>query len=405
MDLLRLVIAHQRIAKLETLPRLLNSPIFAKVWREKWNVPPMFQYSSIMRDATMCCDIPMENCLYMGTEHLIFRAIFLRDSSLYQRLARPWTQGIEFWYALESGIPEIQAWAIVLMSESCTNSFYDFGDVGSVPWTLELREQMSRLLVHRVPSEDHKRSHQMILGAIGKPAAQITEEYVVETIRRLLDYKPSLKMNNSVEKFLAMVRKKSPDLDIDVLIILGDYYFPLLARLRCVDTRIDIFKLAFSAFAYPLLHHIVHTLKFRVKVDCDNVRSLIIRRDVVWIRACLDDPEIRGCMKGFILDSYRILSGEIMPGNETIRRGVANPGLEASNLATIPSSHATQGRVIFTTHWNQDYTDSLILYARGNPGQGNAGINYTRSEQVFADPDLMGKREQRYKQILRELTS
>ena len=356
--------------------------------------------------ATYQGDISSESHGHMGLEHLIQRSIFIRDGNTYRRLADSGSRRKEFWYAMESGIPEIQAWALVCMSETMDDSLYDISDTSSIPWTLNLDKQINLLLNNRVPKSHQKDAFSMIAGAVGRKVQVLDFHYVVERVKRLLDHQPCMKMNNSAEKFLASVMKQSPGLVESRTFIRSGYYFPLRKVLEGYWMRDDIIGIAFEEFAYPLLHYIAHEVHFDKKVQYESIKPTVSRRNVIWIRKCLDDPEIRKLMGENVLRDYRVLSGECMnseAADRVIRRVVANPGAaqKISHFEPYLSHTPTQGRVLFTGTWEHEWSDGIVIYGRGQSTAINAGRCCGEYNKLSPE----GDRVELYKKILRELTA
>ena len=80
-------------------------------------------------------------------EHLRARAIFLRDPEMYgQYGACPKGGKLTFWYALESGISEIQAPVLAAMDslvkenlKKAVEILMSYGDLTTIPWTPQLK--------------------------------------------------------------------------------------------------------------------------------------------------------------------------------------------------------------------------------------------------------------------------
>ena len=116
MDLLRLVLVEQPAEKLFTMPRL-ERRAFLRTRAQKFGGTA----ENLARDATCRGDLTSISHNFVESRFLMERAIFLRKPGIYVMLAGGLDYLPDFWTAMASGIPEIQAAAIavfVLISET-----------------------------------------------------------------------------------------------------------------------------------------------------------------------------------------------------------------------------------------------------------------------------------------------
>ena len=110
MDLLRLVLAKQPLDRLLNLPVLADSKTFVRAFqqpfdREGWT-------NDFIGHATTRGELCRESMCLVSCGNLRNRAVFLRDAKWYKFFRNGGEEDLDFWYAIESGIPEIQSQAI-----------------------------------------------------------------------------------------------------------------------------------------------------------------------------------------------------------------------------------------------------------------------------------------------------
>lgn len=139
MDLLRLVLCRQSVDGLERLPELLKSKEFRKV---RSTVLDYKDPENLKCAATSAGEVSNCSDEYMNVKYIAARAIFLRDWQHFVELdIHPMT--MDFWLAIESGIPEVQAKALcVLLSQAGnpgrTADEYPYNDLAVIPWNERL---------------------------------------------------------------------------------------------------------------------------------------------------------------------------------------------------------------------------------------------------------------------------
>lgn len=371
MDLLRLVMAQQPMAKLETLGRLVTSPKFKKMWYGSRNIEPRDLGRPIQEVATYHGELSPESQIYMHTMLLNFRAIFLLSASSYNYFSDIGSNANSFWNAIATGIPEIQARALLIM-EGTTGRGYllEINETAEIPWTPALRSEIIALLapqlqdIENLIDEEYMNSLNRLMAALGMNQVKFLERgdftYKVESIRRILNYKPEMRRNREVEQIEEVI----------AAMIYGGYYYGVLRT----TLYPEVVSTAFDAYAYELLHHYVYKRGYATIVGLPREgyqRRVVSRAEIISIRRILGDVRVRSIMNPELLNIYRVLAGEIVEERvpNSYRFIVSNPGPVTT---VFPSQYeykraltrSTQGLVVYANNF-RDAIESFALYARG----------------------------------------
>lgn len=149
MDLLRLVLSKQSAEKLRTLPHLLRSKYFIETRLSTVNHLEMadLDLNNYIILCTLQGDISALSVEHSNFDHLLDRALFLCDASLYCYLIDMNPMKCNFWMAMETNVPAIQAKALSLLSIAGPGEqiygipFVDMikiRNLGSINWTTPL---------------------------------------------------------------------------------------------------------------------------------------------------------------------------------------------------------------------------------------------------------------------------
>ena len=392
------------MAKLEELPALLRSQAFKKVWYRVRILNPHLMSTPLQMMATYWGDLSPDSQLYMQHSFLGARAIFLLSPGKYDYFQNLSGNTETFWSAIETGIPEIQARAIVTMQDKQdwdTADFLGLNEPAEIPWTNSLRQQISPLVATFLKTpyasgdsyiREYKYPVARLCGIMNMPLPWAEEEmiYHIEKIRGLLNYQEVLGYRQNIERELRPTWSKQYSNSVCVY---SGYYAPLLPNIR--ESQGTILLRAFDAFAYTLIHHIVHDLKYGVVLGglpagVSLQRTVISRTDIRRIRQCLDDEKIRSFMGSDLLVRYRVLAGEEVdePADAQDRAIVQNPGPYTpiqpgpyiSRYSSYPVSNSPQGWVFFVPQYSASPTYGLAFYARG--------INVS-AVQEFSSPKIL----------------
>lgn len=166
MDLLRLVLARQPADKLWRMPNLMK-PRFLETRAEIWGYQ---NTGDLILDSTRRGEVSTLSFTYVRLQFLKDRAVFLRHAGIFNVLCDVNAFEGDFWNELASGIPEIQARAIIpyffLSSRDMSNEdrrwlglgrishdreppsgrIEECNDPVSIPWTASLFKAIEPLL-------------------------------------------------------------------------------------------------------------------------------------------------------------------------------------------------------------------------------------------------------------------
>ena len=155
MDLLRLVLARQSANSLLRLPRLLVSRSFRTMRAEQFGYEDLPHFIECTSSSGELSERTID---HIPPDYIVARAIFLRDAERYLSVVGEVSK-LDFWLAMESGIPEIQAKALSIYIASIKilekggregkvnrDTLSSYNDLTSVPWTPRLREIIRDLL-------------------------------------------------------------------------------------------------------------------------------------------------------------------------------------------------------------------------------------------------------------------
>lgn len=154
MDLLRLVLARQPLQKLLTLPKLMGSRRFLLLRSSLLNRKLFLQGSvdDYIKACTHDGELTEFSIHYCSAEQHTYRAAFLLNAALHNRYYSFCTN-VDFWAALATGVPEIQAAVIADAMVTIEKSHYIQRDqitlyagerrLRKVNWTPGLRKAFS----------------------------------------------------------------------------------------------------------------------------------------------------------------------------------------------------------------------------------------------------------------------
>lgn len=403
MDLLRLVLARQSISKLALLPRLLNSRRFVVVRREIYNLPLMKgQGVGPLERSILAGDLCPQNVGTVPTHFSLVRAVFLRNSAAFLHFA--WEDDIstDFWYAMGSGIPEIQQYVIDWVKRKLVErkipdyemvaDLNSIPDEATIPWTSELKAEFRSLVEFliqdmKILPADMPRLcgiADLDIGDAAFGSQGSKETYIIARVLSMLNYKPTFHIVPEVDNFLesrgweSRVNFWSP---FRKYMSMG-YYLPLTILLNEHRAAFDITpvknmaRAALRDFRYDILYHI--SRKSYVTDLRDTIGSqfsfgrLITRLTIIDARKCLNDLNIRNLMVPEVLVIYRIIAGEILPDTVStpFRNAVGNPG---QLVGTLHRRGSIEGLAFYDPLWlfnieRNSYTDPLVrtyLASRG----------------------------------------
>lgn len=341
MDLLRLVLARQPAAKLVQFQRLSRDPIFRRTRQRIFDIRST-KIKNLVEESTLAGDLSPESQLYAVPSQLANRAIFLCNPGVYHIFADLESISMDFWKAMESGIPEIQARAIVILRNMIPDwafsSLQKLNNSAMIPWTPALRQEIAISVTQLQQAAENDTPSEMfrILGLLGLPLpGGISSHkiyaitlYYVEKIRYTLRWRPQFEYDSRLASDLADMRMYG---DIAVALLRSGYFYPLLIELR--DNLEYIVREAVEIYSFEFLGYVVDNFDLstlpKIGRDITHGSTLgpITILTVERVRACLNDPKIVALLTDEMLDEYMIIAGYPVTGNTvTFHKVIGNPG-------------------------------------------------------------------------------
>ena len=342
------------------------------------------------------------------------RSCFLCNWGMFRHFALEGGWNMDFWYAIGTGVPEIQDYAIgkmkkatsmlgVLHAKEFIDQLYLLEDDGSLLWTPELKVKLRDMVLHFMKAlpgmldlipewlygiaEVDLRDivHPSGVSAFNHYRRKGKDEgYVIAMVRSILNFKSV----NSVSERVDTVLKKygfetvlNAKSKFDLYMRMG-YSVLILFALNNDAIRTDqmitrIIKNALREVDYNMLLYLCnygYTSGIQPQ-DEPKVRfkGYIIREKAENARRCLDEPRIVRLMGPALLAIYRTIAGEIFrdtrPWN-SYRLPVANPGVSLGGNEYITKS--IQGIVMYDPEWLYDLgTGQSMVAATYSAARGN----------------------------------
>ena len=386
MDLLRLVLARQSLDRLLDFPVLLGREPFLQTRRLYINT------GSWNPDYLLQCTLDGELCrlsaLRATCGNLRNRAVFLRDAKWYKFFRNAREDNFDFWYAIESGIPEIQAQALAISSfrdAQLISALCTFNDLHAIPWTPQLKEEIRALVLKidaarvRLSSPEAWKFGNLLYlyGYLDIPLPPGLQDLVNERIYYtglmdlLLEDKFTVERNETVDYIQKHTRAG---------------YFPAylpqvqsLAMLSAPREMLDpgsflvqIVKAAIMTASGILELHKLYPEVFQycINLYLDWAGMTLRRAVVVRVRNYLDDPEFTAIFDGTpIIAPYRIVAGYYVPGRtdlQVLRLNVANLQ-EHPKEASLQAKYRSVQQLVLYRPWSMStrYPAGRTAFLRG----------------------------------------
>lgn len=339
MDLLRLVLARQPIAGLTRFRPLLRSRIFVPLRESVYNIAPNTGEDHIA-ESVVNGDLSPEAQNIVYSYKILNRAIFLQNINLFTYFAMISTTKLDFWYAIGSGIPEIQAFALMDKRLRLTRIYNeddegkpnfsivvreldDLVDPASILWTPALQRQILALANYLI-TDLH--ASPLLFPKFAGMAGIWTSRHMensVTWISAKLGYRPSFTQVPEVDE---KMREWSGVIDVVEVLVRSRYFFPL------INGNYDLLfmvTMALTWIDYDLLLHIVTTSDTsEIQVpDGSMGYELVPRSKVTDSRKCLDDPRIFRLIPPIMNVEYRAIAGDASGSTEAtnVALAVGNP--------------------------------------------------------------------------------
>lgn len=439
MDLLRLVLAKQPLAKLVNLKRLIGSDAFLNVRMETVNctkipLPAVNRKDWYLKYCTLEGELWQKSFLNVELNLLRLRAIFLRYSGGFKQFRDYSSYDTLTWAYLESDVLEIQARALVQAFLAARRGdritvgafMVPYKSLTRINWTSQLRNVISQIIASFWKhSNNYRMKH--LAGFLRLPYDMDdgSENY-------LSGYLTSFTNGDTVETLI-------PECEAAIKLI-----FPKLGAERRVKVITESGYMNFSyssswdpshavefGFKYarlPILHKYMQKLvkPFIFVIPDEYVPKKLVLR----VREILDDPIIGPLIPLEVLEEYAAIAGNIsaLPLNRPMRILTGNKP-EFYEFPEVPQYFGFTGAA---TYQASVVYDPLYSFYEDNKGIGKH-VGYQRGLGAFMGtelepekspetPEMMGnpelakllgvkdntansaKHEETYQQILKMLT-
>ena len=322
MDLLRLVLARQSMAKLISMEKLLRDKRFVYLRETLYNIPP--KSDKVVRNSVLSGDLEPNSATYEKNGMLLIRACFLRDVQAFLYFS-PYNRGdLDFWYALGTGIPEIQDEALRIM-KNVSESLYQFDsieDEASVPWTADLKKKFKDLLL----TLDKVWGLKIPMIAFGIAGISLPRDrvisldednyhyYMIARVRSELNYDQVYHQVKEVESLLRDYDWEYLSPSKELAYARMGYFYPLFQEEDSQKLR-KILKIGLLLVNYDLLLFTLSRSKksyesLVTETKYGRYRYAVTTKMMINARKCLDDPRILAIMSDNVIAQYRIMAGE-----------------------------------------------------------------------------------------------
>lgn len=431
MDLLRLILARQPIARLLSLPTLLRSPAFGRIRDGIYNLRGKGgqEVKSILSG-----DLCYETANTIPGRLSTCRAIFLRNQDAFLHYAREDDRGLDFWYALGSGIPEIQAYALAWMSMKLkqdaredyrmvgdiTTILFGIEDPSTIPWNTTLYSQFKNLV--QIAMKGPYGRLGFLCGVAGIDLSLDSRstldyinrrDYLIQRVRTALDYREIFTREATVYNFLyshdAVYISTMEKTNIHLHVRMG-YFHQIMEKIddtNSPDLIIHVVNEALDTICYPLLESLTwgnYTKGLeQLGRSVGGNTHITSRKDAENARKCLDNPAIVKLMSQKMVNIYRVIAGDIFEDvvESPYRQVSGNPG---KNFNGIPSSASIESAVIYDPNWVISIENDQYLETRAvkyNAARGH--ISQIRSKFLVSHTTVPQETEEIYQKILQNL--
>lgn len=378
MDLLRLVLCYQNVNKLLALPRLCRDQLFLE---QRAATRDYFLRGDLAEDAAKAGEISPKAKAYVRPEMILSRTLFLQNRDLILD-AIDKTDQVDFWVALESGIPEVQAKALAAYefrhkgngNQVSSKALNGYNDLTAIPWTERLEKLVSSFLI-----EGQKGSGSTLAGFLHVPLKyerRITFPYFIgycmhrlsggettEEIPELTRLYTIVAKQGSLALSNSLVTKITPDSSpeetmkaILSAVLASGYITPCLEWLRKPIPGVDVAKMAVKNASLIALREIAkHHPQSLSTISMKLGPQVLTTRYRKRVQAILQDKDLCSRISGTVIAMYRIIlhGGKEAPGN------LSTP-LGKSEAQVV--SDAMSGRKCMSLQ-GISFHDPLYLYA------------------------------------------
>lgn len=397
MDLLRLVLARQSVDSLSRLPKLLKSRRFSLARSLALGYTNSQELVSV---TTRFGEISRDSTKYLNLKYVAARAIFLRDWQHYVKLTLTASR-LDFWLAMESGVPEIQAKALaVVLGEKKGHESkltrYQYNDLTSIPWTKQLKAIIENEVVH--PRSGDEITTSKLGGMLGLTVEprHTSFDYYVGYCQKVLDGGETLEEIRELNSLYVTVsdplsramdhvtggRVARGDLDWQTAmsrhVMLSGYITPFRDILSANEGRaVEVEAYAVYYASYLALKLIVKTANYLSSIANPQVhRLLTTRRFRGRVARILGDTKLVAKLPPRILGWYHMIAfgGETTDNRLAIALGLPPIPSGTVDLIGYPKCTSLQG----ISYW-----DPANLYH--HPAAASAGFDFASVVSVDVD--------------------
>lgn len=383
MDLLRLVLSRQPLDGLERFPKLLTDKRFTLC---RAQVLGYSASKSIWKATARSGEVSKAAIRYVQPHYILARSLFLRDTELALRLYEK-VGFIDFWSAIATGIPEIQATALSIAIHSQREEgspkrvnpdkvLENCNDLSTIPWTPRLET-----ILRSLASEKYQTYDVEIFGFLELPLDDpktILWSYYTGLCMKVLNFEETMERNERLDLAYLLVvmnleassrRQGDKKMIIAKEVIISGYLVPLLHTLRGPDLGLYVIQYALKQASPICLREISrhHPEKLR------SFSKVVFRKRLAtteWyrrrVRQVLADEEITMNLHVDILKWYRTVvyeSHEKSLGPVLLGLGISEfdkvHGIEKEVLV---------GRMRLRSLQGVSMQDPLYLYRKGGTG-------------------------------------
>ena len=341
----------------------------------------------------------------------------------------PWLMRFEdsgretFWYGLESGIPEIQAWSLMHLAyphvdipKYAGEVLASYGDLTSIPWTEAIREKIRDYCRSELEEKVDVRTSKLLSELKGSRTWEklfflfgfVGGKLVPENDKTLLWYYAGkltaltrdndvTEKNEECEVIVEEIRNSWMNRYLIQICITSGYLYPLLSEIveyrKNINATFLMWRYSFYYARAPVLPAILGSFGseapiLEIFLDIYPTRKLAAR-----MQAILENPDLQTVTVKY-RELYRIMTG-IQTGLRASMEWRINAGVPGPSVtAQKPTSTVVQGRVVYSAKFLHVF-DPIWSYIRGQ-----ALYDYPYTTSRAGPAPYSGEMMQRYNSIL-----
>lgn len=285
----------------------------------------------------MSGDLCPESQIYFPVDHLINRSAFLGSPQMYGYFSAIHSKNADFWYAISTGIPEIQAHAFVNLLDlphgNVAETLSSLNDASAIPWTPQLDAEIRRILNMLRKSSIHSSYIEYLLPIYGAILDEIQDpvkpsiyaNYLRHLILRSLGGREVV---GHVEIIDQAIKRRPPNMnpvDLQRTLIENGYLTYVIistdqAQIQAMaNTGLE--SISYNVLLWvsqtPEAESIVFSSEADIRYRYGQASSVLKMRTILHARAILDNANIRSMMREEVLSFYKMLAAESGVTRET----------------------------------------------------------------------------------------